>query len=130
MRIITHEQALAALTVVVSREGEDYQYPFPTCDYIVDGAPACIAGKALSILGVNNATLEEMDGEQASEDGEAPAMDTSIEKVHRLLEKSGIRLTDKAVIVLQTAQQVQDIRQPWGNALSAAQAHIEEFSGV
>lgn len=128
MRTINHEQALAALTTVVTEAGEDFHYQNDVCEYVVDGEPSCLVGQALSELGVKTDILAEMDAPQQGDDDNPPPKDTSIEGVAYVLrEMAGVNLTPRAVAVLAAAQTVQDIRHSWGTALKEAQkeAHKE-----
>lgn len=121
--VIGTEQVLALLDRVVQAKGADYVYPGISGDmcynFETQGAPSCIVGHVLAELGVTK--------DQAAEvrvDGSAGVNDTV-----EALVKAGWKYTFSigAVAVLYKAQNVQDQRQSWGEALAAARRVAEDY---
>lgn len=114
LRTITREDALRALEEVVAEAGEDYVYQPPnqglTCVYVADGRPSCLVGRALFRLGVSIETLHWLDREF----GGFYCRDLNDE----LPEK--IPMDESAAIAFARAQERQDARCSWGEALRAA----------
>lgn len=111
MKRITTEDALRALEEAVAEKGEDYTYPrvpdkngYPSCYYVVDGAPSCIAGHALRRLGVPLPALTQFEGTVPSGLAAAGAFDAE----------------EGALDALDEAQRIQDQGGTWGEALAEA----------
>ena len=98
-------EILEHLRAVVAAKGADYVYSEETCQYAIDGQPACIAGHVYARLGLLD---------QATCDSGAEA--------HHL---HAYEITLFGRDVLRAAQQVQDSvsekRGTWGEALVAAE---------
>lgn len=127
MTLITSEQMLDALRKAVKERGSGFVYTkeYPgdeSCQYVAadregNVGPACIAGYALSSLGVPLGTLRAMDVAsefEASEVVDAP-------DVLILLEEAGFELDPLALVAVATAQQEQDRDHNWGIAVSRAE---------
>lgn len=116
MTVITFDMALEALNAAVDEKGDDYVYQGEGtfCAYVASDEPSCIVGNALHRLGVSIPTLVKMD--KCAIGG---AVITS-RKVLEVLEDSGFTLDDDAVILLSTAQTLQDDEVPWGKAVRVA----------
>ena len=101
-------EVLEALRAVVAEKGADYVYPEETCQYAIDGAPACIVGHVYARFGL-------LDEQTQYSIGKASLL-------HRY------EIARPARLVLQVAQVVQDgeyppfVRGTWGEALAAAEA--------
>lgn len=98
--------------------GPALNFPYNTisCVYEKDGQPCCLIGKVLHTAGVTVEELRTMDA-YINED-----CDTDILTLysHNLLPQN-LALSDKAVRIFNTAQQVQDKRDPWSVALQRAE---------
>lgn len=121
--LIGTERTLELLAKVVEAKGADYVYPGTagdTCyNFEVQGAPSCIVGHVLAELGVTK--------DQAAEvrvDGSAGVNDTV-----EALVRNGWKYTFSigAVAVLYRAQNVQDQRRSWGDALRMAAVAAEDY---
>lgn len=123
MTFITFDMALEALNAVVGEKGDDYVYEGGRMSrtYAVYDAPSCIVGNALHRLGVSISTLTEMD--RRTIDGAA----ISSRKVLEVLEGSGFILDNDAVMLLATAQVLQDAEIPWGDAVRMAREEPVEW---
>lgn len=123
MTVITFDMALEALNAAVDEKGDDYVYQGEGtfCAYVASDEPSCIVGNALHRLGVSIPTLAKMD--KCAIGG---AVITS-RKVLEVLEDSGFTLDDDAVILLSTAQTLQDDNVPWGVAVRAAREESVEW---
>lgn len=122
-RLITAHDAVELLKAEVDRKGEDYVYeepPGPGCSYTVHDrdtfsatdTPSCIVGHVFVHLGLD----------MSREDGlpiEGP-LDHVIEQFKKA--NPALRMTKAALIVLRTAQSLQDRGETWGLALKAAAA--------
>lgn len=111
MALITAEQMLEALRQSVAAQGEGFVYGYvdetDACVYIDnDGAPSCLVGHALSRL--LPGTWREVPGVEGNTD--ARSLDTNEEF-----------LEYDAKLVAEAAQMSQDLRETWGEALSAAE---------
>lgn len=111
MKHITTEDALRALEEAVAEKGEDFVYErvenghgFLTCQYVVGGAPSCIAAHALVRLGVPVGDLASLEGQTPSGLADAGVIDADAE----------------AIKVLDQAQSAQDAGETWGAALATA----------
>lgn len=116
MTVITLDMALEALNAAVEEKGADYVYEGEGtfCAYVAFDEPSCIVGNALHRLGVSIPTLVKMD--KCAIGGAV----ISSPKVLDVLEDSGFILDDEAVMLLSTAQVLQDDDVPWGDAVRAA----------
>lgn len=123
MTFITFDMALEALNAVVDEKGDDYVYEGGRMSrtYAVYDVPSCIVGNALHRLGVSISTLTEMD--RRTIDGAA----ISSRKVLEVLEGSGFILDNDAVMLLATAQVLQDAEIPWGDAVRMAREEPVEW---
>jgi hypothetical protein len=113
-------EALELLREVVAEYGKGYVYdrrPGEThaCVYIRDGQPSCLIAIALFRSGrfliEDLARLDDEDGDVVN----AGAIRDCCEG--RFVD----RITDDAVLILNTAQARQDSKEPWGNALASAE---------
>jgi hypothetical protein len=107
--MFTEEQVYDALTAVVEERGADYVYPrsemrtfgddkTPTCTYFFDdGRPGCIAGAAMSRLGVERDRF--IEGKPVNEQPFADELEPA------------------ALSVLTTAQVRQDDYETWGSSI-------------
>lgn len=106
-------RAIELLREVVAESGEDYRYELietgygSACHYAHNGCPSCLVGHALHRAGMTVNQLAALDGQ-----------DNDIATVPLPV---GVELTSFAREVFAVAQDAQDIRQPWGMALSAAE---------
>ena len=123
MAVITYDMALEALNAVVDEKGGDYVYEGGRMSrtYVAYDEPSCIVGNALHRLGVSISTLTEMD--RRTIDGAA----ISSRKVLEVLEGSGFILDNDAVMLLATAQVLQDAEIPWGDAVRMAREEPVEW---
>lgn len=123
MTFITFDMALEALNAVVDEKGGDYVYEGGRMSrtYVVYDEPSCIVGNVLHRLGVSISTLTEMD--RRTIDGAA----ISSRKVLEVLEGSGFILDNDAVMLLATAQVLQDAEIPWGDAVRMAREEPVEW---
>lgn len=116
MTVITFDMALEALNAAVDEKGADfvYQGEGTFCTYAAYDEPSCIVGNALHRLGVSISTLEKMDHCMIG------GAVISSPKVLDVLEDSGFDLDYEAIVLLSTAQVLQDDEVPWGDAVRAA----------
>ena len=123
MAVITFYMALEALNAAVDEKGSDYVYEGGRMSrtYVAYDEPSCIVGNALHRLGVSISTLTEMD--RRTIDGAA----ISSRKVLEVLEGSGFILDNDAVMLLATAQVMQDAEIPWGDAVREAREEPVEW---
>ena len=123
MTVIAFDMALEALNAVVDEKGGDYVYEGGRTSrtYVAYDEPSCIVGNALHRLGVSISTLTEMD--RRTIDGAA----ISSRKVLEVLEGSGFILDNDAVMLLATAQVLQDAEIPWGDAVRMAREEPVEW---
>lgn len=123
MAVITYDMALEALNAVVDEKGGDYVYEGGRMSrtYAAYDEPSCIVGNALHRLGVSISTLTEMD--RRTIDGAA----ISSRKVLEVLEGSGFILDNGSVMLLATAQVLQDAEIPWGDAVRMAREEPVEW---
>lgn len=113
----TAEQVLEALETAVKGK-EEYvdprtQMQYLACKYVIDGAPSCIVGQTLAILGVPVKVLNLMDcagNPSFAGDG------------YTALAQAGFTVDSIGRQMLVTAQTHQDSGKTWGEALSAARA--------
>lgn len=118
MKTVTVEEAFAAMEQAVTEHGPD---TVRECSYVEynDAAgkwePHCIAGVALSKLGVPLRVLKALPMEQ---------IDTE-ETVLLPLYEAGFEFEDDAVRALNEAQYQQDGSIPWGEALGHAKAMLD-----
>lgn len=104
-------KGLAALRETVAEAGEDFVYRNIMCVYVAPGggSPACVIGKAATRLGASINTLE---GWDRLEDG-------GIANVAICLEYP---ISHRLITAWTAAQDIQDKRGTWGEALRAAEA--------
>ncbi|MBN3584870.1 hypothetical protein JYB64_20945 [Algoriphagus aestuarii] len=123
MVLITFDMALEALNAVVDEKGGDYVYEGGRMSrtYVAYDEPSCIVGNALHRLGVPIPTLVEVD--RSAIGGEV----VSSRKVLDVLESSGFILDNDAVMLLATAQVLQDAEIPWGDAVREAREEPVEW---
>lgn len=123
MAVITFDMVLEALNAAVDEKGSDYVYEGGRMSrtYVAYDEPSCIVGNALHRLGVSISTLTEMD--RRTIDGAA----ISSRKVLDVLEGSGFILDNDAVMLLATAQVLQDAEIPWGDAVRMAREEPVEW---
>ena len=123
MTVIAFDMALEALNAVVDEKGGDYVYEGGRMSrtYVAYDEPSCIVGNALHRLGVSISTLTEMD--RRTIDGAA----ISSRKVLEVLEGSGFIIDNDAVMLLATAQVLQDAEIPWGDAVRMAREEPVEW---
>lgn len=123
MVFITFDMALEALNAVVDEKGGDYVYEGGRMSrtYVAYDEPSCIVGNALHRLGVPIPTLVEVD--RSAIGGEV----VSSRKVLDVLESSGFILDNDAVMLLATAQVMQDAEIPWGDAVREAREEPVEW---
>jgi hypothetical protein len=100
---ITVAGYLAAQARVVQAKGDGYSYPSAlrdvdgSCQYVVDGTPACIAGATLAELGVPVEAIHALEG-------------NPVTHVLRYLTVEGVVTTDERVgDIAYAAQEVQDV---------------------
>lgn len=124
--VLDTEGAIRALRTVVFEKGADYVYPGASedkCFNFVDGEPSCIVGSVLALLGL---TFEEADRLGVS--GSSSAWDTTT-KLNQLQDGSfDWVIGEGARLVLAMAQEVQDRRNSWGEALSAVESQFNPDS--
>ena len=123
MTVIAFDMVLEALNAVVDEKGGDYVYEGGRMSrtYAAYDEPSCIVGNALHRLGVSISTLVEMD--RRTIDGAA----ISSRNVLEVLEGSGFILDNDAVMLLATAQVLQDAEIPWGDAVRMAREEPVEW---
>ena len=123
MTVIAFDMVLEALNAVVDEKGGDYVYEGGRMSrtYAAYDEPSCIVGNALHRLGVSISTLTEMD--RRTIDGAA----ISSRNVLEVLEGSGFILDNDAVMLLATAQVLQDAEIPWGDAVRMAREEPVEW---
>lgn len=123
MVLIAFDMVLEALNAVVDEKGGDYVYEGGRMSrtYVAYDEPSCIVGTALHRLGVSISTLTEMD--RRTIDGAA----ISSRNVLEVLEGSGFILDNDAVMLLATAQVLQDAEIPWGDAVRMAREEPVEW---
>lgn len=122
--VLDTEGAIRALRTVVFEKGADYVYPAgDKCFNFVDGEPSCIVGSVLALLGL---TFEEAD--RCGVSGSNDAWETT-GKLNQLQDGSFDWVIDEgARLVLAAAQEVQDARRSWGEALSAVESSFNPDS--
>lgn len=101
--------------VKVSRKHPERVYDkgsFGTCSYQRDGKPSCIVGNALNRLGVPIEDLQEFDTELG---------DTSIGNIASTYEELFEIDSEAALECLTSAQNNQDQKVPWGEAVKAGE---------
>lgn len=98
----------------VAAEQPDYVYPEQYCQYQYDGKPSCIVGRALHRLGVPVESLAVLDA--ANLHGGVTAGDLP-DQFPDLVEAD----SESALIALVEAQEAQDSRIPWGEAVGGVQ---------
>jgi hypothetical protein len=117
MTRITAYDALNALDTVVTARGRDFVYQksdgVPACTYIRNELPDCGVGRALSLLGVPNHILAQMDR----------LGDTSIQATDRFLAAHGFELTESAVSILSDFQFSQDSQCTYGACIDTVYRH-------
>jgi len=127
-KIITAEETLRLLTRAVEEKGEGHVYPtFPgttttlSCYYAKDGKPSCIVGHVLFDLGVPISDMTHDD-----ENGRYGRISLGVIGGHRASLRShyGLTFDNAAWSMLCVAQEVQDCREPWGEALAAAALYL------
>lgn len=119
------DDVLDALRKAVELRGADFVYPTQDCQYLVDGAPSCIAAVAMSVLDPDLLRQEAVERNDTAETLEG--------------------FTEEAGYVLRTAQEWQDgtfradrddpdyyavptrRRKPWGVALKKAREYAAEM---
>lgn len=104
----TAGEMLAALTDTVAERGAEFVYhrrygpDTESCEYVVMGEPACIAGAVLARLGINVHRLPNC-------------------TVRTLVDTGDLSFTDGGALdVLAIAQSAQDARYSWGDSLAIA----------
>lgn len=105
-------KALSLLEQVVEGD-EDFTYESPNGAfgiYMHDGEPSCMIGQAFHLAGVSIETLGWMDKEIRGLGVRDPGK----------FEEKDISLTPEAYQIFSVAQNQQDLRLPWGEALDAA----------
>lgn len=114
---ITKPKALAALREAVAAKGADYVYPKPNndCVYTYQGQPSCIVGHVLASVGVPLETIQEMDSAYDIQNTDI------VSAYHHTLLPAGVKIGPKALEALVRAQNAQDTRYSWGEALRAAE---------
>lgn len=117
MQEITEEQFTAAMEQAVEERGADFVYPEEwknesgTCVYWKDGVgPACIIGKALAILGATEQELY--------------SNGIALNKIRVITGLSQFVLYPPFFGAAQSAQNVQDGRGSWGEALEAYKTRL------
>ena len=98
----------------VAAEQPEYVYPEEVCQYQHGGKPSCIVGHALHRLGVPMGALEALD--DAQDGGGVPAH--GIPKEFPDLVEAD---SESALFALSEAQEAQDNRLPWGEAVGGVQ---------
>ena len=98
----------------VAAEQPDYVYQEPLCRYQIDGKPSCIIGHALHRLGVSVDTLAMLDGGEQGDGVHAVNLPSYIP----ILVEEGSR---SELVALGEAQEAQDDRIPWGEAVGGVQ---------
>lgn len=120
--VLDTEGAIRALRTVVFEKGADYVYPGTSgdkCFNFVDGEPSCIVGSVLALLGL---TFEEAD--RCGVSGSNDAWETT-GKLNQPQGGSFDWVIDEgARLVLAMAQEFQDARYPWGEALSQVESEF------
>jgi hypothetical protein len=107
--IITGEEALHLLELVVKEHGEDFVYQRPSdsrfsCVYMYNGQPSCIVGHVFADqIGIP-----------------VPLRMENVTPSGSLFEVPGVVLTEEGAAVLDAAQAQQDVGKTWGVALDAA----------
>lgn len=98
----------------VAAEQPDYVYPEQYCRYQNDGKPSCIVGQALYRLGMPVSVLVEIDA--AHGQGGISAYGLPYERPDLFVDDSASDL-----FALAEAQEAQDNRLPWGEAVGGVQ---------
>lgn len=114
------DEVIEALQKIVTAS-PDYVYTPPGdtgwCLYSYNGDPSCLVGQALAEVGVPIDALESFNpGGKYGEDVGLIASNAAI--ILGLAKSTGV--------YLQVAQKVQDNGKPWGEALAAAEAAIQQ----
>lgn len=111
---ITTESVVKGLDALVAQEGEDFIYRknAGACTYIKNDAGDCIVGRYLVAQGVPVERLKEADGTLSGV--RAPAL------LRALKEEGVLDYEERAVAILDVAQDLQDTGETWGEAVSYA----------
>lgn len=128
--VIDENRALELLTEAVRLRGRDYVYvpgelakrPGGTifvCKYFEDGETGCGIGLALSIAGVSDEALADLDKMPQ------PGIRHLVNK-GKFTRITGIELTETATRVFENFQQLQDTSAPWGRALDYARKAVKD----
>lgn len=117
---------------IVGKEDTVYEKvgPMEMCVYVHEGTPSCLVGQALFRAGVSIEYLEQMDslddepipGEEDEEGWQPHYAGTGIADFRNtpVLHNETLSLTDGAIDVFDKAQQQQDSRTPFGEAVQYA----------
>jgi hypothetical protein len=117
---VSNSEVMDSLTKIVSEQGEDFIYQPPEgtlgqCQYVHNGRPDCLVGKALYQLGVSVDLLRTLDHEGGMNIGKVD------------LAQLGLDMPPEALEALDTAQMLQDGQETWGTALQAAKKALEGY---
>lgn len=117
MKKMTVEQAMDALRAAVDERGYDFKYfdmfEGYSCKNVVNGGPACLVGLALWRFGERNGLPDSF---------MLDYREGTIVGVARSLKEAGILdIGKKAQLVMRIAQDIQDERKSWGDALTEAE---------
>ncbi|HEX2242263.1 MAG TPA: hypothetical protein VHK27_03210 [Gammaproteobacteria bacterium] len=126
--VIDHHRAIELLNQVIAGN-EDFVYPkrvgdmgVEYCDYVRDGQPSCIVGKALHLAGVSVEMLKRVENNR-------PLQKFWNDDLNRYVdfgEMLGIQLTWLAAIAFEEAQRIQDDGSSWGVAVRKATNYVTE----
>ena len=123
---INLEQGIALLDGLVEEKGAGFLYSGP-CNYERNGQPDCLIGQALAKAGVPIQTLRKMDTldwSPVDEDGNKVFTGTDISTILYSHEFDGdFILDEEATNLFAEAQRLQDLQEPWGEAVKSAKAH-------
>lgn len=117
MKKMTADQAMYAIRAAVNERGYDFKYrnvfEGSACRNVVNGEPACLVGLAMWRFGEayglpENFMLDYQEG-------------TSVLLASRLKRDGILDVSKKAQLLLRVAQDIQDERKSWGDALTEAE---------
>lgn len=124
--VIDKVEALRGLRLAVEARGADFVYrkhgePQGTCSYVWEGKPDCMVAEALHQLGVPDETLGWVQNNVAEVN---EVRDEYEGDGYIIQDAPGVDIKPEAVAVFTAGQQAQDLGQPWGTALSCAEAAV------
>jgi hypothetical protein len=111
--ITTDEAFIDAITAEVEAAGPDFVYqedPFQTCDYVRDGQPSCLIGRALARLGMSVEELKTFDANDLPNP-------TNIRNPSAAGIMYSLGFSERVTAAADVAQGLQDSCRTWGRAL-------------